>query len=562
MDRIDQLIAMVSDLQSTVNAQRREIHELKDTVRRQGEDTKEELASLMDEVQFLRRWKVKAPHGGEDILEEFEAAIATLQTSDDAFGCYARVEGTRVGPYFDYNIFKPYWKDLAQAMETSAHLRQIKDSSSLFLNKLSIGNEPARLIGDAFKTSNLRALYLTDVDCTNVFCADMLSSPVLETFHINQQHVNKRNILAREQDVELLKGVIEDHPSLNTLELKCCGPPKPSPSLIPIILASSHLLRRIDIHDCNLATFGSASIADFIASNPGLQGMFLQDNHLDDSDAGLIGAALMTNCNLTRLSLAGNKITEHGRQGLLSAMFCVGNLNSISDCNHTCDVGLGQKDDQGGPYYTSRHRFVPPCDLPRINCYERAKQLKMLAIISAPWEKTVNTSLLRDMPSQLLPDVLGLVQTYPIDELALNIMTELVPDPDVPPNYPPDPVTSPYGQQDPWESETDDEYPAEPTAEERNSVQQLKCLAITFDIMRKWGARGYIADRPERSHQLGLQLTPPRTSDAAFEVRGRQRRRRERRLTPLQRTTDRGWTKPPGTPAGNVTRYAALGSLD
>ncbi|EJK51405.1 hypothetical protein THAOC_29422, partial [Thalassiosira oceanica] len=52
--------------------------------------------------------------------------------------------------------------------------------------------------------------------------------------------------------------------------------------------------------------------------------------------------------------------------------------------------------------------------------------------------------------------------------------------------------------------------------------------------------RGYIADRPERSHQLGLQLTPPRTSDAAFEVRGRQRRRRERRLTPLHPTTDRG----------------------
>ncbi|EJK74074.1 hypothetical protein THAOC_04273, partial [Thalassiosira oceanica] len=41
---------------------------------------------------------------------------------------------------------------------------------------------------------------------------------------------------------------------------------------------------------------------------------------------------------------------------------------------------------------------------------------------------------------------------------------------------------------------------------------------------------GYIADRPERSHQLGLQLTPPRTSDAAFEVRGRQRRRREAAL--------------------------------
>ncbi|EJK64878.1 hypothetical protein THAOC_14336 [Thalassiosira oceanica] len=31
-------------------------------------------------------------------------------------------------------------------------------------------------------------------------------------------------------------------------------------------------------------------------------------------------------------------------------------------------------------------------------------------------------------------------------------------------------------------------------------------------------ARGYIADRPERSYQLGLQLTPPRTSDMALEV--------------------------------------------
>ena len=57
---------------------------------------------------------------------------------------------------------------------------------------------------------------------------------------------------------------------------------------------------------------------------------------------------------------------------------------------------------------------------------------------------------------------------------------------------------------------------------------------------------------------LGLlfQLTPPRTSDTAVRIRGhRQRRRRRRYLTPLQRTTDPGWTEPPGTPDGNVTWY-------
>ncbi|EJK66664.1 hypothetical protein THAOC_12396 [Thalassiosira oceanica] len=69
------------------------------------------------------------------------------------------------------------------------------------------------------------------------------------------------------------------------------------------------------------------------------------------------------------------------------------------------------------------------------------------------------------------------------------------------------------------------------------------------------GKRWATSQIDQNDYQLGLQLTPRRTSDAAFEVQGRQRRRREqRRLMHLQRTTDRGWTEPPGT--------AALGSLD
>ncbi|EJK68999.1 hypothetical protein THAOC_09786 [Thalassiosira oceanica] len=91
-----------------------------------------------------------------------------------------------------------------------------------------------------------------------------------------------------------------------------------------------------------------------------------------------------------------------------------------------------------------------------------------------------------------------------------------------------------------------------PTKHDGRHRQRCADTLLDHSSRRKMARRGYIADRPERSHQLGLQLTPPRTSDAAFEVRGRQRRRRERRLTPLQRTTDRGRTGPPGTPAGNI----------
>ncbi|EJK67523.1 hypothetical protein THAOC_11426, partial [Thalassiosira oceanica] len=82
-----------------------------------------------------------------------------------------------------------------------------------------------------------------------------------------------------------------------------------------------------------------------------------------------------------------------------------------------------------------------------------------------------------------------------------------------------------------------------------------KTSAPTVGI-RGWG---YIADQPERSYQLGLQLTPPRTSDTAFEVRGCQRRRWKRRLMPLQRTTDQGWTGPPGTPGRKLSGHSAIG---
>ncbi|EJK53565.1 hypothetical protein THAOC_26974, partial [Thalassiosira oceanica] len=52
----------------------------------------------------------------------------------------------------------------------------------------------------------------------------------------------------------------------------------------------------------------------------------------------------------------------------------------------------------------------------------------------------------------------------------------------------------------------------------------------------------------------GAPLTGGGLSHRNPEVRGRQRQRRE------WRTTDRGWTEPQEPPAGNVTRYAALGS--
>ena len=58
------------------------------------------------------------------------------------------------------------------------------------------------------------------------------------------------------------------------------------------------------------------------------------------------------------------------------------------------------------------------------------------------------------------------------------------------------------------------------------------------------GLHRYIADRPERSLPTWASAHSAKDSDTAVRVR-------DRHLTPLQLTTDQGWSEPPGTPDGN-----------
>ena len=85
-------------------------------------------------------------------------------------------------------------------------------------------------------------------------------------------------------------------------------------------------------------TGGSSAISDYLATNPSLEILCLSDNHLNDDDARLIARALKHNTNLKDMYLDGNNITEVGCNALSKAVYNPESLNSVADCNHTCEI--------------------------------------------------------------------------------------------------------------------------------------------------------------------------------------------------------------------------------
>ena len=111
---------------------------------------------------------------------------------------------------------------------------------------------------------------------------------------------------------------------------------------------------------------------------------------------------MKTNSNLWKLDLKSNEIDRIGYQALCKAVFDPESLNSLSSCNHTCDIS------------------VSDCKIPSfhgsISKGTRAAAiiLKQFALISPPGnDGEVNVSLMGDTPLELLHRVLFRVQTYP-----------------------------------------------------------------------------------------------------------------------------------------------------
>jgi Ran GTPase-activating protein (RanGAP) involved in mRNA processing and transport len=92
-----------------------------------------------------------------------------------------------------------------------------------------------------------------------------------------------------------------------------------SPEILSVILQSD--ISFIDLENNNIDSLGAVKIAEYLESDPTIEHLRLDYNHLNDNDAAIISQALKRSTNLRQLDLLLNNITSIGVKALLTCVF-------------------------------------------------------------------------------------------------------------------------------------------------------------------------------------------------------------------------------------------------
>ncbi|KAL7545145.1 hypothetical protein ACHAWF_008501 [Thalassiosira exigua] len=407
---INQLHRMVTDLVRTVQLQNDQIQSLQGTVRERSAT----INHLKDRVRTLERWAVLAspiPGWGEkpgfslameSFLAHFKAQIISA-CAGTGHGRISLVAPEEFGPWFDYSILLPYWRELGDALRRPS---ATTDARSFQVKDVRLGKRTMDLLAPGLNASPFRALYFENNDFGRDginFVMDAIErNPHLETLHL------AKNPIEKAKDVTRLVDLVGRHPALARLVVEDCGSWTPSDLLYPLLTASDRL-KHVCLEGNNIATMGRASFADFLSTDASrrLESVSLKDNQLNDDD-------VQHHPQVARP--VGNNVTSLGRDALLRAIFDPADLNAVSDSNHTCGFVLdvdgprraaGTINVRYGPLRRAIEMGLPAPNVP--------KKVKLLARLSAPRAAcaTEAVRLLDGVPLGLMPEVLEFVQGYP-----------------------------------------------------------------------------------------------------------------------------------------------------
>ena len=208
---------------------------------------------------------------------------------------------------------------------------------------------------------------------------------------------------------------------LEYVKLQQCG--MSDTSLLRTFLAgcSRSRIKVIDLEDNEITSQGAIAISDYISTNPvRLQAIFLNNNNISDGDVEAFVSALRLNTRLLIIELKNNDMTEQGWQFIQKVLFDATTMNSILDCNHTCLIATNDA--------VMRKLSLIQAEVTFINGNMNGDELGELLPTRLPIKKKIRNkvvlalcgvegelydlSLLDDLPLQLMPWVLELIQEH------------------------------------------------------------------------------------------------------------------------------------------------------
>ena len=228
------------------------------------------------------------------------------------------------------------------------------------------------------------------------------SNPILKELSLKDNRIHDR------EKLDQLCEVINIHPSLDSISFVGCNWEELTgyDMLCSLIDSGGSKLVEINLTDNNINTGRSTVLRDFIVTNPPLQKLILQDNHLDDVDATFIALALQQNTNLRYIDLRENPITDEGMGALKVTEFDRSSLNGAASSNHTCLIIYPDNDE----VMNENGRGIHPEETLFDTKLIRAK--KIYTVLSTGNITCSNFQQLEDAPIEVLPTLLTSIQQY------------------------------------------------------------------------------------------------------------------------------------------------------
>ena len=233
------------------------------------------------------------------------------------------------------DVLLPHWEEFANALQ----LHNV-NISKLSIANIQLTSQVLDLLAPALKGKAFTGfLFERNGFANNNEGAKFITECIKQNNELDRfDWVN--NHIDNTKDAMLFVDAIVNHPSIDSVRIESClgGEHINSYEVVCPLFASDRTWERIDIESNDIRTRGDTAIPDYIASNPPLKILYLANNHLNDDDVALIARALKQNNHLTQIRLGDNDFTDIGYNALCNVFYDFTSLNSISDCNHTCEI--------------------------------------------------------------------------------------------------------------------------------------------------------------------------------------------------------------------------------
>lgn len=324
----------------------------------------------------------------------------------------------------NYDILLPYWEEVARVMKTQQYQNHVTKEFCVFeMEQISFTNVVMDVLRPSLQLNQLLAYAFSD----NYFGRDGIKF-VLDVIEHNsrlQRFTLINNIIDRQDDLDRLCDILRRKDSLEYVMIGRCGQPN-SIDFLPLVMATEKVNGTVILNNNFISTGGNGRVlAESLSRRRAYQKKWgelnLFGNEVDDDDLLEFGIALEGNRQyLGCIDLGNNRITKKGVENFYQrTIFNQTSLNSVACSNHTCEVTF--QAELQSPHSRTRYLHVNMlgwaldfADRQSLSPRAFVRRMKILAHLSPPYED-VKLDLLHGVPLALMPNVLWLLQRYPVN---------------------------------------------------------------------------------------------------------------------------------------------------